>query len=145
VVNAEEGWTFCQGVPNPVDDGWFAEDLARWEIAPDYDTDPENPGGGTIEVTAHDGKPFITLPDEATVSLRQAREVLRMLPEAIGVLEAYQPKPWMQDPEQLRELKLAAVLQEMRDAGDREEWIRDFERDYRSGEFNHQLAEEGQR
>ncbi len=105
IRDVEEGWEWCGGVPDGVEDGWFCQDLAELGPVP---ADEDGGNGGRIEVWASDGHAVLAWQGDETLSLEQMRRFRALLDQAIAVLEAYQPPAWMLDPEQLHKRKVEA-------------------------------------
>ena len=106
---SDEGWEFNPGVPSGAEDGWFSEDLGVVGEIPAEGEGPDGYGAKVVRLTAHDGKLNIWLDDNADPwSANQLERLAALLPDALVRAWAYQPKPWMLDPEELRRHKQEA-------------------------------------
>jgi hypothetical protein len=106
LYDSDEGWEFQSGVPDGVEDGWFHQELGEvGRVPPD---EGEANSGGRVTVWAIDGQPTISYDGDGSLSATGARVLLRLLPKAIKVAEAYRPPAWMLDPAQLHQHKVDA-------------------------------------
>jgi hypothetical protein len=91
------------------EDGWFSEDLGVVGEIPAEGESPDGYEAKVVRLTAHDGKLNIWIDDNGDPwSANQLERLAALLPDVLIRAWAYQPKPWMLDPEELRRHKQEA-------------------------------------